>query len=140
MNATQDVNSISIPSKHYRIRKEIVWLFFASALFYGGYFIEDWWSHLDWPPHGGKNKEFVKNLNCDWEKYSLYHKDIPEIKAIGGSGGLDRQIFFQQPQCAAAVYLYSEGTGIRLTQSIYDREKKRRMAVIVTTFDKHEGE
>jgi hypothetical protein len=118
-----------------------VWLFFASALFYGGYFIEDWWSHLNWPPHGGSNKEFVKNLNCDWQKYMLYHKDFPEISTIGGdSDAIDRKVFFDSPQCAAAKYLRFEGTGVRLTTSIYDREKKRRMAVIVTTFDKHEGE
>jgi hypothetical protein len=128
-------------NKHYRVRKEIIWCSLAALLALGTYQAWDWWEHLNWPPHDGSNKEVVKKLNCDLNNFVLYHKDIAEIKTIGGwSGALDRQAFFQFPQCAAADYLYFEGTGVRITTRVYDREKKRRTATIVTTFDKYEGE
>ncbi|MDP1954265.1 MAG: hypothetical protein Q8K71_07295 [Polaromonas sp.] len=126
-------------AKHYPVRKEIVWLVAAAALAYAGYAAWDYWAHLNWPPHDGSNKVVVKSLECDWDKYMLYHKDISEIKTIGGgSGAVDRRLFSEQPQCAAALYLSSEGTGVRLTTRVYDRQKKRRTATIVTTFDKYE--
>jgi hypothetical protein len=103
--------------------------------------VSDWWSHMNWPPHGANNKTYVKKINCEWTPYFLYNKDISSVKAIGGdSNAIDRQIFFEHPECAAANYLSFEGTGIRTTSFIYDRKSKRRTAVIVTTFDKHEGE
>lgn len=126
-------------TKHYRIRKEIVWLAAATVLAYAAHTAWDWWEHLNWPPHDGSNKEVVSRLDCDWDRYMLYHKDISEIKTIGGdSSAVDRKIFFDAPQCAAVRYLRFEGTGVRLTTSVYDREKKRRTATIVTTFDKYE--
>ncbi len=134
MNSTTD-------NKHYRVRKEIVWCSLAGLLMVGTYQVWDWWAHLNWPPHDGRNKSYVESLECNWDKYMLYHKDIDEIKAIGGgSGAVDRRIYFEEPQCAASAYLYSEGTGVRLVTRVYDREKKRRTATIVTTFDKYEGE
>lgn len=128
-------------SKHYQVRKEIVWCSLVGLFALGTYQVWDWWAHLNWPPHDGSNKGVVKNLKCDLTKYVLYHKDIPEVKTIGGwSGALDRRAYFEVPQCAAADYLYFEGTGVRLVTRVYDREKKRRTATIVTTFDKYEGE
>lgn len=132
-------NTFSLPaSKHYRVRKEIIWL---GVLIVCAYVATDWWMHLNWPPHDGRNKDVVKKLECNWEKYTLHHKDISEISATGGgSDAVDRQMFFDQPQCAAALYLYSEGTGVRLQTRVYDLQKKRRTATIVTTFNKYEGE
>ena len=111
----------STTTKHYKVRKELVWIGVLCLL---TYVATDWWIHLAWPPHDGRNKEFVKSLDCGWDKYTLYHKDFPEISTTGGSSdAVDRQMFFDQPQCAAALYLYSEGTGVRLTTRVYDREK-----------------
>lgn len=124
-------------TKHYRVRKEIVWIF---ALSLTGYWAADWWMHLEWPPHARTYPENIEALNCPKDgRYSI--NQISELPKLSMEVGvIDRKMFFESPQCAAGLYLAYEGSGTRQKTYVYDLEKKRRTATIVTTFDKYGGE
>lgn len=123
-------------SKHYRIRKEIIWLGILSLC---GYVAMDWWMHLNWPPYGEKNPEQIKSLNCKLHQFTIPDSLTENTRQSSqNSFTTDKGMFFSSPQCAAYIYLKFENSGMRLTQTIYDTEKKRRTATIVTTFDKYE--
>ncbi len=124
-------------TKHYRIRKELVWIGSLSLL---AYVATDWWMHLNWPPHDATYPERLAALGCPTDgRYIVTKKQIEEAPNHSSHGGaLNRDIFFDNPQCAAGQYLAFEGSGVRLKTYVYDVEKKRRTATIVTTFDKYE--
>lgn len=122
------------PSNHYRIRKEVVALCVAAMVGWVVYQVHDWWTHLNWPPHDGRNKHHLSSISCDFQKYLLYKKDIPSISSIGGfSGVFDRQMFVEQPSCLAALYLRNEGAGVRAQYLIFDRSTQKRLATIEMT-------
>ena len=131
-----------VKSKHYRVRKEIVWCSLVGLFALGTYQVWDWWAHLNWPPHDATYPDKIKALNCPTDgRYTLTRAQVPNLsKATINSGSIDRRIFFEFPQCVAGLYLAFEGSGMRQTAYVYDVEKKRRTATIVTTFDKYEGE
>jgi hypothetical protein len=131
-NSTEYVN-------HYRIRKEVAWFLFLILLSLTTWWMHDLYIHANWPPHEGKNLALVKSIKCPLMKYNLTKNEVPEIATIGGfSGHVDRKLFLENPACAASLYLYDEGTGIRTKIYVYDMQKRQQIAVIETTFEKHE--
>lgn len=139
---TSDSQTTAQMTRYYRIRKEVIWAFIAAMIFYSVYAFFDWWNHLNWPPHDATYPEKIKALNCPTAgRYTITRSQIPDLpKETMNSGVMNRRVFFESPQCSSGVYLAFEGSGVRQTVYVYDTEKKRRTATIVTTFSKYEDE
>ncbi len=130
----------SINDVYYWVGKKTYWFIFGCSLAFCSYKIWDSASHMNWPAQDNKNAELIKSFGCNWDKYLLYRKDINEItETTGNSRALNRKIFFEQPQCIAALYLSTEGTGVRTKTKIYDLEAKHRTATIIIESKKAEA-
>ena len=126
-------------ANHYRIRKELIWIFVAGLLGAVAYQINDYFSHLNWPPHDDSHPKEVLALGCPPGVFGLKNDAAPGMpRETSNQVVIDSSMFFRKPECAAFTYLKFEGSGMRLTHYVYDVQKKRRTATIETTFEKIE--
>lgn len=128
------------PSNHYRIRKEVVALCVAAMVGWAIYQVHDWWTYMDWPPYDGSNKEFISSLRCakDPNDSMPTNEEIKSWSTDLASSFVVKQEWARKPQCAAHIFFFYEGSGIRKTFDIVDVEKKKKMAQVVVTFERDE--
>lgn len=121
--------------KHYRIRKEFMWLCVLAVMCAIGYQVNDYVRYVNWPPYELSNQVFIKSLKCK----ELYPPPSIQERASWESSTLrdvvDRRNYLEQPECAAGSFFVYEGNPVRHSFDIVDTLRKKRTARVVITFN-----